>query len=247
MLVRPGALKGSGNFGRRPPSASFSPLDLGDDLLGWWDASTLADGAVASWADVVAGYTVTQATSGARPVKSATSFGGAPGVTFDGIDDHLTLESVPFPAGADPSEIWAVTQQNALVADTSMRRVFGYGTGASAPARSLNRVVVSGVNRAQADSSGAIATEGTVDFSSRHVLRQIIGASEVNLQVDDVAASAAAGASSTATTRTRMGANTSGTAGSFWHGIHRHVLVTAPLSTEQATQLQTWALAQRMV
>jgi hypothetical protein len=230
--------------------SSFSPLDLGVDLLGWWDASTLADGAVASWADVVAGYTVTQATSGARPVKSATSFGGAPGVTFDGIDDRLTLESVPFPINADPCEIWVVTQQNALAADTGARTAFSYGA-AGGTTRAVSRVVDGGVNRGRssAGDGGFISVvEPTVDFSGRCVLRGIVTGTQLNTQVNNALAAPANVTPTTANTRVRMGSSSTTTASTFWHGIHRHVIVVSgSLTADQKTQLQTWAMAQRMI
>jgi hypothetical protein len=53
----------------------------------WWDPSQLADGAVASWLDRIAGVDATQGTGTKQPVRSGTGIGGAyPGVTSDGGD-----------------------------------------------------------------------------------------------------------------------------------------------------------------
>src|SRR5688500_3331977 len=71
---------------------------LGASLLAWWTADradliTLSGSQVTSWKDVVAGYDVVQGVGGSRPLWSATSFNGAPSLTFDAIDDELTLGS----------------------------------------------------------------------------------------------------------------------------------------------------------
>ena len=95
--------------------ARWSPLQLGALCLAWWSADDLAPGAVASWKDRVLKYDAAQAVSGSRPVASILSFGGLPGVTFDGTDDELTLASCPFPTGASPSEIHALVDQAGTV------------------------------------------------------------------------------------------------------------------------------------
>src|SRR5882724_8398712 len=80
--------------------ASYNPLvALGSDLLAWWDADSKywgANGAidaasVGSWKDIIAAYDAAQGNSSAKPVFSTTAFNGAPGVTFDGVDDNLSL------------------------------------------------------------------------------------------------------------------------------------------------------------
>ncbi|HTM77999.1 MAG TPA: hypothetical protein VL133_10260, partial [Devosia sp.] len=79
------------------PQISWSPLALGASLLAWWDASqgvSLSGSQVTAWADRKSGYSVAQGTGAARPLWSATSFGGKPGLTFDGIDDLLNMESL---------------------------------------------------------------------------------------------------------------------------------------------------------
>lgn len=77
---RPG-FRGIGGGGAGAYTPASDPL-----TLLWWDPETLADGAVASWVDSVAGVEATQGTGAAQPTKSATVIGGFPGVTFDGGD-----------------------------------------------------------------------------------------------------------------------------------------------------------------
>src|SRR3546814_1301288 len=84
-------------FGEIRQSKRWSPSDLGASLLGWWIADLLdlisrSGVQVTGWRDVVEGYNLAQAISGARPLYSATVFGGAPGVDFDGTHDYLSLD-----------------------------------------------------------------------------------------------------------------------------------------------------------
>lgn len=232
---------------------AFTPTDLGDALLAWWDADEgIAYGTgsdVASWTDRKAGLVAAQATAGSRPSYSATGFNGAPGLTFDGTADCLLLASPPFPIGADPCEIWAVVQQDALGDDATVRVVAAYAD-ATNNARRLERTVVTAVNRARASvGTGAASvsvTGSTVSLSSRHVMRAVFGATQVSLQTDGNTPTTAVAVPSTLATRFRIGANAiSATAGSFWNGKIRDVIVTGALTTEQAAALTTYLLARR--
>lgn len=74
----------------------WSPDDLGDALLGWWDAEradliTQSGGAVSAWNDNVAGYSAIQAVTGAKPVWDANSFGGV---------RNLAIRSTEFDSGS---------------------------------------------------------------------------------------------------------------------------------------------------
>jgi hypothetical protein len=238
------------------PSAAppvYNPVAaLGSDLLGYWEANrsdlvTIATGA-SSWKDIVAAYDLAQVTAGAQPAYSATSFNGQPGLTFDGTDDSLLLASVPFPTVATPCEIWALIQQDALPANTTERRIFSYGGGGVGNYRSIQRVVVGGVNRVQmtiGDGAAAQTITGTnVDASSRHVIRAQFGATSSSLTVDGVAEGSFSVVPSTGNTRTRMGANSATTASLLMNGKIAALLVTKPLTTE-ATAVQTWLNARR--
>jgi len=213
---------------------------LGPDLLAWWDAShtsrIIGSPGVSTWLDAVAGYNMVQATPASQPVYSATSFGGAPGLSFDGVAQCLALESVPFPTGAAPSEIWGLAQQNALVADATGRTVFSYGgnTSATAVTRILQRIVTGGANRGRGiagDGAGSnTSTNTAVDFSSRHAMRFQIGATELTVTVDGTTSPIVSAVPATGTVRCRIGASTINTPGLFWQGVIAAVLVTSPLS-----------------
>ena len=232
---------------------AWSPGSLGTALLGWWDAErdtskiTQSGGLVSSWADLVGSYAATQGVSASRPVWSATSFNGRPGITFDGSDDELTLASVPFPTGASACEIWALVDQQDVVADTTNRRIFAYGGNANATSRHLYRSVGLGMYRAGwivGDGVGVQNSDNTpVDLSGRHVMRLRVSPTATQVDVDGVAGSSAAVVPGTGTTRTRLGANTGDAAGGFWKGHAAALLVTSTLSTDQASQLLTYLKA----
>lgn len=256
----PGSLWPVANLAGTPYALSQgvggSPVTiLGASLLGWWTADradlfTLSGAQVSAWRDVVAGYELSQAIGGSRPLFSATSFNGAPGVTLDGSDDELTLASTPFPTGANPCEVWAIVQQDTAVGDATLRRLFSYGGNSANTRRTVNRALVGGVNRANITAGTGAAepttTNTNVDFSSRHMLRAQFTGTAIPVDVDGVAAAApTAAVPATGTTRTRMGANTGDTALGFYQGIVRDLLVTLPLSTDVAAALQAWALPRR--
>lgn len=233
----------------------YDPITaLGDDLLAWWTADdaaslTLVGSAVSAWRDQKNGYEVTQGVSSARPVYSATSFGGSPGLTFDGIDDVLNLESSPLPSGSTAFWIWCVCQQDSLVADTNVRVAVSVG-GAAATVRRIQRGVVSGANRAQVvvgdGVSGQQTNETTIDLSSRHLLRADVGPTATELSIDASADVTLPVVPGTSTTRVNIGANTgTQTGGNFWEGLNRDVAVTNPLTTEQAAAFETYLLARR--
>jgi len=239
---------------RRDRVDEWSPVDLGASLLAWWDASegvSLSGSQVTAWADRKSGYSVTQGTSAARPLWSATSFGGQPGLTFDGTDDLLNMESLPFMTGAVPGEIWAVIQQDALVADTAARRIISIG-GSTLLSRYMRRFVSGGENRIN-----ALAGDGTsliqsgapaVNVSSRHVARGIFAADSVDASVDGVAGTSVAVVPATPATRVNIGASSSSAfGGEFWQGKIRDVIVTEPLSEEQSTLLNAFLSERRAI
>lgn len=217
---------------------------LGSSLIAWWDASY---GVGASdWVDRKAGLVLTA--SGA-PAWSATSFNGFPGIAFDGVDDYYTLASVPFPTGANPSEIWIVCSQDALPADTTSRRLFGYGGNINPTARIFQRVVTGGVNRIRANvGDGAVGQaidNTTVDFSSRHLLRLSVGATASSLYVDGGSAINLSVVPATGTTRTRAGASLADVAAAFWSGKVRDIVVTGPLITAESVELSRFLMSRR--
>lgn len=240
-------LHASGFVDARP---AFLPSQLAGLVLAWWpsdrlDLITLQPGdKVSSWRDVIAGYDAAQAVDASRPIWSPTSFNGRPGVFFDGTDDELTLASVPFPSGADASEVWLAFEQDSLSSDTTARNIFSYGGTANGTRRAIVRDDVSAVNRIRldvGDNSVAVPVQDlSVDASSRHVVRAQFGAAESTITIDGQATTAAV-VPVTGTTRVRLGANTANTAGGFFNGILRDVIVTtATLTPEQVALLTTF-------
>ena len=233
--------------------SAWSPLALGASLLGWWDAErsdliTQSGGLVSSWKDVVARYDAVQTTGSQKPVYSASSFNARPGLTFDGVDDFLGLESVPFPTGGSKGEIWALASQSALPADTGTRIFASYGGTNTTGSRRLQRVVSGGVNRARfilGDGVGGAATgsNNAVDLSGAHVLRAIADASGANVEVDGTSGVPAAVIQNTGTTRTRIGSDTGATAGNFFSGVFAALIVTNVLTTTQSAQLLAYLKA----
>lgn len=234
--------------------SGFSPLALGSKLLAWWDASrgiTLSGSEVTAWADRKNGSSVSQATSAARPLFSATGFNGAPCLTFDGTDDNLSAESVfSLPTGGDASRVWIVASQDALAADTTARTAFSYG-GSSTDRRAVLRQVISGVSRARAQAGNGTgitnADEVDIDLSSRHLIEAIFTATTVACETDDSGPTTSASATVlTGTTRTRIGSLPGASAANFWQGKIRDVIVTTDtLTAGEVADMQGFLLARR--
>lgn len=208
---------------------------------------------VSSWKDVKAGYDAIQTTDADRPQWSATSFNGYPGVTFDGVSESLICTDAALlallPGGSNPSELWAVVQQDDVIADTTVRAAVGYGNG-SFVSRRLARVVTSSVNRARAiagDGAAANinASNTSIDFSSRHLMRGNYTATSVGLTLDGTTEVVAAGVPNTTVSRLRIGSLDQSGFSQGWKGKIRDVIVTLPLNASQVAALQAWGLPRR--
>lgn len=185
----------------------WSPL-TDTATLAWWTADRadligLSGANATSWTDAKNGYVLSQATGTAQPLYSATSFNGAPGITFDGVDDRLDLAPAPF-VNEDPIEFWVVMQQDALAADTTQRVVLNQG-GVGTTARGIRRVVVSGVNRTRAQVGSVVSTLGTADFSGRHVIRAKFEAAQASIYQDGVGSTPSATTPAADVVRFRVG------------------------------------------
>lgn len=222
------------------PIRRWSPYDIWDQLYAWWSVDfvaslTIATATVTAWRDIKGGLTPVSA--GAAPDYTTAGW-----LRFNGTDDLLSVSGVGgLPTGATPCEMWALTSQSALAADTGSRTLFGYG-GTSTTSRRLRRVVITGTNRGDVISGNGSASnqsiDTTVDFSGRHVLRGRITATEGSISVDGGAFSTPiASVPSTGTTRTRIGCDTAGSPGQLWHGDVHSILVTRALSADDAARL----------
>jgi len=227
-------------------AGSFTPSSLGGKLIAWWDANTgvtESGGAVSAWTDSVASVVVAQGVAGNQPVYSATSFANSkPGITFDGVDDYLTLASPTFCGGATDCEMWGLVQQTALAADTTDRRAASLG-GASSRYRELLRRVSAGVNRFQAlvgnGSSPITITNSAVDFSGYAVVRLYNSGTTMGISVNGGAVTTTTVTPNTASTTFRIGAF-SGAVANYWQGQIAAIIVTQPLTTGEAQQLANY-------
>lgn len=221
--------------------------------LAWWNADradliTLSGAQVTSFKDSYFAYDAVQAVSGARPTYSATGFNGKPSLAADGVDDELTLASMPFPSGAAPSIMRVVVQQDALPADTTARNAFSVGN-LSTTGRLLGRSVVSGANRSRlsvGDGSAAAAALGSVvDLSGRHMIKGVIGGTSSDLRTDKGAPTNVVVVPATATNRTRLFAAPNSTATGFWNGKGRDWFISAGETTDQANYIDNFFLSRR--
>jgi len=240
----------------RQPQTSVAALGpatpqtiMGANLVGWWTAdrgvTDAGGGAVSSWVDRIGGYDLTQASAGARPTWSAASFNGRPGVSFDGGDDHLGLESVPptFPTGSASSEVWVVCSQDLSAATATNRCAFGYGTDGG-PFRLLNRSTSSGTNRAFIHAQNSFPSNLNIDFSGRHYVRGIFVNGGINCHVDGLAGAVGTPTLATSTTRVRMGSNLANTPSGFFGGvIHEVFILDTQPSAGQITSLNEYCAA----
>lgn len=98
------------SMSRRRGAATFSPSSL-TNLRGWYKSDvgiTIATG-VSQWDDQSGnGNHLVQATGGAQPVVTAAAINGRDAITFDGVDDVLTVTF----ALAQPLTFFAMIRQD---------------------------------------------------------------------------------------------------------------------------------------
>jgi hypothetical protein len=241
------------SFSRLSLLERWSPLKLGPALLAWWASDrpeliSLSSSKVTSWRDVVGGYDVAQATDGARPLWSATSFNGRPGVTFDGTDDFLETATSPLPTNAALTyHMFGLAQQDGLVADAVTR--FLICSGGTNARRGIGRIVSGGANRGfSSQGSGAgntPAIDTVVALDGRHVITGRFGPADTGVAVDSQAETVAAVLGSYNTSRLRIGANTITTATQFWKGAVSDIVCAVGLTPEQVFRTTAWLLERR--
>lgn len=224
------------------PANLWTPDDLGVALAAWWSADDLADGAVASWADRVAALTLVQATGANQPVRAADSFNGFPGVTFDGINDEISVAATTgLPVGTTAGEIFSAWVPNLV---STAQHIFHYGDAGNNNSRVL---------RCTADGRAQVATGATAtvraDGGPGHLAGEWFvqgGYWAGSLQGGRVDgrdfAPDATGAITLATgiVTTRMGADLTAVPSRLLNGVVRHVLVTTELTLAQRLQLEGW-------
>lgn len=208
-------------------------------------------GLISALVGLKSGYILSAATT-ARPTYSATSFNGAPGLTFDGTANAMTCTTAGLlsavPASSNPCELWALVSQTALPADTGARYCLSYGAALNT-GRVIGRAVATGVNRTRVGtgdgSAQQVRQELTVDLSTRHVIRATIGATESVVYVDGVASTALSVVPSTTASRVVLGASPVSTPGNFWKGVIAFAAITLPLSATKAADLHNALTARK--
>lgn len=235
--------------------SSYDPIAaLGSDLAGYFearrpDSMNFNGGAASEWRCLKTGYAVQQATGAAQPAYSANGFNGDPCLTFDGVDDCLLGTNHPYPIGTTPCEIWSLLSQDAPAADAVQRYAIGYGEG-SAYQRTISRSQGAGpVNRARTtigNGTTAVGQTHSADFSSRHVVRQVLTATDVVTWIDGVAMASSAVVPDVRATRFRLGSFINTGTSNFWWGRQAaHLITAAPLSSDKAAALQAWLMDRR--
>lgn len=222
------------------PGPAWVPGDLGTDLLGFWDAEdvstfTLAGSNVSAWRDKVASYSAAQGVSSAKPIYSATSFGGRPGVKFDGTDDLLRVSTNVF--GNIPIEVWMLIEQFDLASDAAEYTSVGFGGTTVGVSRRTGRRVLLGVNRAYSRFSVTYANDGHVDFSGKHVVRSSYGASNMGIAVDGQDPTTVGITTSSNAGNVSFGASTTAAPTSFAEINANSILFTKPLSVPNASKM----------
>ena len=227
--------------------SNFNPFAQSWMIDGWdaEDASklTLVGSEVSAFASSKNNYSAVQTVSTARPIYGATSFNGRPGVTFDGIDDELTMTGVgAFPVGVAPCEMWALIDQTTPAATSGSLRAFSYG-GADSGGRSLYRGVGSGVNRARTIVGGTLSPDGSIDFTGKHVVRSVVTGTTLRTDVDGIVGTSIAVVPVTLSQRLRMGASAGSGAASFLGFVGNFFAITDLLNDTQAADLTAYLKA----
>lgn len=236
-------------------AANYDPITgLGSDLIEMWDAAradslTVTDpNLVSAWLGLVLGSNLAQTTTNLKPVYQPEGFNGAPCLSFDGTQQYLTCTDAPLmaalPDGAETGELWVVVDQAALPADTGERYAAGWCGSSVVTGRAISRIVTTGVNRTRGRTGiGASSTNAdgtTVDFSGRHVVRHIVGATQSSLSVDGGANVTVSAVPSTTNTRFRAGSIPAAGPGNYWNGKIAAIVATKTLDTDKATALHNY-------
>jgi phage-related protein len=216
-----------------PGWTAWTPSSLGAALKADWRASDLSDGAVASWPDTVAALSPAQATGSLQPVKSATACNGQPGVTFDGVDDLLSVESTTgIPTGSTSGEIWIAAVSAANNGTTQPFVRYGAGVGAyRGVAKTSSRTI------SVSDGTTTVLDPPILDISAG-----IVGGIYVNgayaRQYNGNLNTRLSGTLNTATTRVRFGSDTNNTPAAWMNGVLCEVAVTTALSESDRQKLE---------
>lgn len=213
-------------------------------LAAWWNADDHASsllmtddgsGLISSWKDCINGTNLT-ATTTARPTWGATAFNGRAGVAADGVANVLSLTGVPatMPTGAAPSEIWGAYSSTSDGAST--RVVFYYGVAATG--RGVREV--STVDGVTIIGDSTVVTDTQIPRAGFHIASAIFTGTTLEGRTDGrpFITTGTPLVPATSTTRVRMFSSAGTSAGSFWQGTVRHLIVTRAMTAPQRLQLE---------
>jgi hypothetical protein len=220
-------------------------------IRGYWDAEytaglTLSGSQISAWENTITGEPLSQAVGGSRPILNATAFNGRPAAVFDGIDDFLGLEQVELPIGAEGCEMFGAGTCPSGAVDTALRMLIAYGGTGATNTRRLYRLASTGNSRAtlSVGTGGATTTLSITspEFVGPGYLRGEATPTQATLQIvpDGTSLGPSAAVPATATTRTRMGSNTTNGAGNYWSGTINCVIVTDPLTVGQRATIEAF-------
>lgn len=224
--LQPGALGG------------FDVRKLGGALLAYLDAEVLSSIAfgtgsnVASWTDLKNGYAFAQATSGAQPVYSATSFNlNRPGIALDGVDDYLENATTPFGVGSARFKVFILSDQRTPGSDNTTTVTFSIGNSNNG-GRRFGRNAASGVAQALAViGTGAASTNianTNSNFEGRSVASWDSGPVNTISQVGSDTPFSGAAVPATTAARMRIGAGPAGTASQFANIVANCIIIVDP-------------------
>lgn len=227
----------------------FEMTDLGASLLELWDAEdvstlTLAGALVSTWTGKIIGVAPTQSFGSQKPVYSATSFNGRPSVTFDGTDDMLSVDTQPFPSGANTCEVWTLGENLAAISSIPFGVAFSYGGVTTGTYRQIGRLGDGAHRQGAGQSSNNMTLVNVIDTvhpaDGVAVVRVRHEATRMRLSVNGNAfVDSATTAPITGATRSRIGARLSNTPSQYINGRINMVGVTTLLSDPQAALLTT--------
>lgn len=228
----------------------FNPM-LVATLTSMWDAEdtgkiTQSGGIVSTWTsstpDAIA---LTQGTAGFRPTYNATGFNGRPAVIADGVDDFLRTSGVFTPVGATPEEFWYVGSQDRPTSTAGVNFVFGQGNanGTGNTARQFGRIVASSSNRAtaQINSVGSINGPSTNLFLGPSVTRTIVGATQTEVDLNNVLGTPVAVVPATTGTSISMFSSQNATPGAFYLGSVSAIMRFSSLTSNEIISVYRWS------
>lgn len=229
---------------------SWSPTDMGADLLGWYDAQdsgslTLSGSDVTQWNDKSGNSMhLTQGTAGRYPQYSATSFNSSyPGLTFS--DDYMEKSSYGLTSGAVCAAFIVCTMTTNC--DTYGRAVtYGNYPTAADYDTSGNGVFIlrdNTTNAVTAYTTGASRSSKGVSLSTPMWVGSVFDGTNHTMYVDNVAASSSAFSGAFTNSRIlRVGTSLAVSASTeYWDGVISEVIITkATVDSTLLTNIDTY-------